>query len=354
MKDFYVIKDGKRLRCGYTTGSCAAAAAKAAAIGLVTGEIPSYIEIETPAGIDLRLKVEKPRLDNDFSECCIIKDAGDDPDATDGIEIFARVSKRTDTTINIDGGTGIGRITHDCCFGKEGQAAINRVPLKMIEKEVSKVTRDGLNIIIHAPMGVEIGKKTFNSNIGIEGGISIIGTKGIVEPMSEDALKQSIYIEVDAIYDRGVREIILYPGNYGEEFSKKIGIKGFGVKISNYIGDVIQYCYNKGFEKITLVGNIGKLCKLSIGVFNTHSRVCDGRIEAFVYYLALVGAPIEIIKTINKALTAEEALKLLMDTEYRAVIDDMKQGCIRNIRKYIKDEEFNIEVIMFSMNHGLL
>lgn len=354
MKELYVIKDGKRLRCGYTTGSCAAAAAKAAVIGLVSGIIPEYVEIETPAGIDLRLKVEKPVVEGEYTSCCIVKDAGDDPDATDGIEIFARASRRKDNIIVIDGGFGIGRITHDCCFGKKGEAAINRVPKKMIEKEVRKEADGGYDILIYAPLGEEIGKKTFNANIGIEGGISIIGTKGIVEPMSEDALKESIYIEVDALYESGIRDLILYPGNYGEEFSKKIGITEPGVKISNYVGDIIQYCYNKGFGKITLIGNIGKLCKVSIGIFNTHSRVCDGRIEAFIYYLALAEAPFEIINRIKNALTAEEALKIIIEEGNQSIIEAMKRGCIENIRKYVKDEGFNIEIIMYSMNYGLL
>lgn len=354
MKDFYVIKDGKKLRCGYTTGSCAAAAAKAAVIGLTQGFIPEYVDIETPSGIDLRLKVEKPVRENNYSSCCIVKDAGDDPDSTDGIEIFARVSRREDEGISIDGGQGIGRVTHDCCFGKKGEAAINKVPRKMIEKEVRKAAAGGFDILIYAPLGEEIGRKTFNPNIGVEGGISIIGTKGIVEPMSEEALKQSIYIEIDSIYDSGLRDLILYPGNYGEEFSRKIGVDGRGVKISNYIGDVIQYCYNKGFNKVSLIGNIGKLCKVSIGIFNTHSRVCDGRIEAFIYYLAIAGAEYEIIEKVQKALTAEEALKMIMEDGYKSIIKDMKSGCIKNIRKYVKDESFNIDLIMYSMNFGLL
>jgi cobalt-precorrin-5B (C1)-methyltransferase len=352
--DLYVVKEGKQLRCGYTTGSCAAAAAKAASIGLFSGIIPDYIDINTPAGIDLKLKVDNPVLEEDCASCCIVKDAGDDPDATDGIEIYARVSKRNDNGIVIEGGEGIGRITKEGFWGKVGEAAINPVPRKMIHSEVLKVADSGVDVLIYAPMGVEIGRKTFNSNIGIVGGISIIGTKGIVEPMSEEALKKSIYLEIDSIFDSGDRNIVLYPGNYGEKAKEEHKIEGQGVKISNFIGDTILYCYHKGFKKVTLVGHIGKLCKLSIGAFNTHSKVCDVRIEAFIYYLALAGAPSELLTKVNNAITSEEALKLIIDSGFDCVIKNMRSGCIERAKRYVKNKEFDIDVIMYSMEFGIL
>ena len=197
--DLHVIKDGKNLRCGYTTGSCATAAAKAAVTMLETGEKIKYIEIETPAGVDLKLPIEDIEISDTFVICSVVKDAGDDPDVTDGIKIFAKVEMRDDGDIRIDGGIGIGRITSKSFFGEVGQAAINEVPRQMIEKEIRKVSKKGYNVTIFAPLGEIIAKKTFNKNIGIEGGISIIGTKGIVYPMSEDALLKTIYMEVETI-----------------------------------------------------------------------------------------------------------------------------------------------------------
>jgi cobalt-precorrin-5B (C1)-methyltransferase len=352
--DMFVIKEGKRMRCGYTTGSCAAAAAKAAALGLVEGAIPEFIEIDTPSGVVLRLKVEKPYMDEGAASCCIVKDAGDDPDVTDGIEIYAKVNKRSDSQVVIDGGEGIGRITRKGFWGEVGEAAINPVPRSMILNEVRKVTDEGIDVLIYSPQGTQIGKKTFNENIGIQGGISIIGTSGIVEPMSDEALKKSIYIEIDAAYEREKDEIILYPGNYAERFLESTGMQGERVKISNYIGDVILYCYNKGFSKVTLVGNIGKLCKLSIGIFNTHSKVCDGRIESFVYYLAITNSPYELIQEVTHSLTAEEALKIILDKDYKHVIEEMKRGCCKKVRDYVKDEDFDIDVVIYSMEYGLL
>lgn len=356
MNDNYIIKYGKSLRCGYTTGSCAAGAAKAAAIMLISGEKLEEISIDTPAGIVLTLNLLNINIEEGNASCCIIKDAGDDPDSTDKIEIYARVSKRDDFKIVIDGGEGIGLITRSGFWGKNGTAAINPVPRKMIADELSKVSNCGFNVLIYAPMGREIAKKTFNSNLGIIDGISIIGTKGIVEPMSEDALKRSIYIEIDDAYDRGMSEIVLFLGNYGENVVENLNLHGSKIKISNFIGDMLLYSKNKGFEKITLVGHIGKLCKLSIGAFNTHSKICDVRIEAFVYYLALNGAPLSLINCVNECKTSEEALKIIIDHNYPIVINNMVDGCIDRIKRYIKDgnNECCIDVIMYSMDYGIL
>jgi len=354
MLDLYVIKEGKRLRCGYTTGSCAAAAAKAAAIMLETGKVLQFVEIDTPANIPLKLEVHNPSIDPEKASCAIVKDAGDDPDNTDGIEIYAEVRKRQDGQVHIHGGTGIGRIVRKGLFGTVGQAAINPVPLQMIEKEVRAVSDKGYDVTIYAPQGEVIAKKTFNANIGIEGGISIIGTKGIVYPMSEEALIKTIYMEMDMVEQKhGLSNIILVPGNYGEKISDTLGLSEARVKISNYIGDSLLYAYNKGFQSMTLIGHIGKFSKLSIGVFNTHSKVCDGRMEAFIYYLALMGAPRQLIEEVNGAVTAEEGLHICIDAGYGEVIKKMEQGAEQKIRKYIKDENYPVKVIIYSMERGV-
>lgn len=352
--DLYVIKDGKKLRCGYTTGSCAAAASKASTIGITTGEIPDYIEINTPAGVVLNLKVENKELTEAYGICSITKDSGDDPDSTDGIEIFSKVSLREDDKVVIKGGKGVGTITRDGFWGKVGESAINPVPRKMIFEEVQNVTDKGLNVEIIVPKGEEIAKKTYNSNIGIVDGISIIGTKGIVEPMSEEAFKKSIYIEIDSIKNRGEHEIVLYLGNHGEKIYSEMNSGISGVKISNFIGDSISYCYNNGFNSVILVGHIGKLCKLSMGAFNTHSKICDMRIESFIYYLSLLNAPNEIIMKVNECLTSEEALKIIIENNYKKIIENMIIGCEYRIRRYLKDDDFDIKVVMYSMDYGIL
>lgn len=352
--DLYVIKDGKKLRCGYTTGSCATAASKASAVGIITGIIPDLIEIDTPAGITLNLEVENKELTHDYAICSITKDSGDDPDSTDGIEIFSKVSLRDDSEVVIKGGNGVGTITRDGFWGKSGEAAINPVPRKTIEKEVKNVTDKGVNIEIFVPKGEEIAKKTYNSNIGIINGISIIGTKGIVEPMSEEAFKKSIYIEIDSIKNRGKTDIVLYLGNHGEKVYNDMKNDIDGVKISNFIGDSISYCYNNGFKSVVLVGHIGKLCKLSMGVFNTHSKICDMRIESFVYYLAMRQAPMHVIDEVNLCITSEEALKVIIDSGYKCILKDMVDGSEVRIKRYVKDEDFDIKVVMYSMDLGIL
>jgi cobalt-precorrin-5B (C1)-methyltransferase len=354
MHDLYVIKDGKKLRCGYTTGSCAAAAAKAAAHMLITGEVVETIEIDTPAGIKLKLNVCKPKLSEGYASCCIVKDAGDDPDVTDNMEIFARLSKREDGVINISGGEGIGVITRKGFWGEVGQAAINPVPRKMIAEEIAKISDCGFDVSIYAPAGVETAKRTFNANIGIKGGISIIGTSGIVEPMSDEALKKTIYLEIDAALESGTEQIVLFPGNYGENVVNSLELSGAKIKVSNFIGDALMYINEKKLTNITLVGHIGKLCKLSIGAFNTHSKLCDVRIEAFVYYLALRGASRELLSVVNSCVTSEEAVKILQENSCHEIFDDMAKGCEDRIRRYLKNEALNIKVIMYSMDYGIL
>lgn len=352
--DLYIIKEGKNLRCGYTTGSCATAAAKAAVIMLETSKKIKYVEIDTPANIRLRLEVYDPVIDKGFASCAIIKDGGDDPDTTDGMKIYAKVNKREDNKIAIDGGVGIGRITRKGLFGQVGQAAINPVPRAMIEKEVKEIGKSGYDVLIYAPEGEIIGKKTFNSGIGIEGGISIIGTKGIVYPMSEEALLKTIYMEIDMIEQKyGKDSIALVPGNYGEKIAEEIGIKEPRVKVSNFIGDSLLYIYNKGFKSVTLVGHIGKFAKLSIGVFNTHSKVSDGRMEAFIYYLALMDAPKELLAKINEAITAEEGLNICIEAGYGHILKAMEKGAEDRIRKYLKDEDYKVRVIIYSMERGV-
>lgn len=353
--DMYVIKDGRWLRCGYTTGSCATGAAKAAVYMLETGKIPKYIEIDTPAKVRLKLEITNPKIDVDKASCSIIKDGGDDPDVTDGMEIYAQVERRKDKKIVIDGGVGIGRIARKGLFGKVGEAAINPVPRQMIKKEIRKVSQKGYNVLIYAPKGEEVAKKTHNENVGIVGGISIIGTKGIVYPMSQEALIKTIYMEVDAIEEKyGKDNIILVPGNYGEKLAKSLSLKGGLVKVSNFIGDSILYIYNKGFKSMTLVGHVGKFAKLSIGIFNSHSNVSDARMEAFVYYLALKGAPLHLLKKINSCITAEEALNICIDAGYENIIKDMENGAEKRIKKYLKDEDYPVKVIIYSMERGVL
>ncbi len=354
MKNLFIYHKGKRLRCGYTTGTCAAAAAKASAYMLLHQRLLEEIEITTPGEVTLQLELNRANYSEHSAASSIIKDAGDDHDSTDGIEIVADVSKRTDGEINILGGVGIGTFTKPGFWGEVGEPAINPVPKEMIHTAVSSVSDCGWDITISAPQGEEIARKTLNKKLGIEGGISIIGTKGIVEPMSVEALKQTIYLEIDAIHKDSPGEILLFLGNYGQNVAKELKLEAPSVKISNFIGDAVLYCKNLDFQKVTLIGHIGKLCKLSIGAFYTHSSACDLRMEAFVYYLALAGASNDLIHSIAKCTDTEEALDLLEKNGHQNIVTEMRQGCIDRIREYVKDPDFNIDVLIYSMKRGLL
>lgn len=344
-----VFKEGKILRRGYTTGSCAAAATAAALEGFLNGAIPSSVMLELPGGECHEFSVVLPELSERAAMCGVVKDGGDDFDVTHGIIICSRVSMRTDDLVVISGGEGVGKITRDGFWGKAGDAAINPMPKKMITDEIRKRTGAGADVVISAPGGKEIALKTFNSQIGIVDGISILGTTGRVEPMSEEAFKKIIYLELDLIAERGETEVIFYPGNYGESRMGRFKPGTASVKISNFIGESFLYAVYKGFTKITLIGNIGKLCKLSIGIFNTHSRIADGRIESFVYHLVAMGANRNFLTQIEECTDSEAALSLCRGNGYGEVLHKMEKSCVDKLQRYIRKSGVVINVICYSM-----
>ncbi|MDO5028558.1 MAG: cobalt-precorrin-5B (C(1))-methyltransferase CbiD [Bacillota bacterium] len=355
--ELYINKDGEKLRCGYTTGSTATGAAKAAAIMLLTQKELSFVKIHTPAAIDLDLEVESAEIRPDYAIASVKKDSGDDPDATKEVEIFAKVSLRNDGEIFITGGPGVGKITQKGIYGDIGDYAINPAPRRMIEEELTDLGEDtGFNVEIFIPQGEEIAKKTFNANIGIKGGISIIGTKGIVYPMSEEAFLKSIYMEIDSIkLNSGTdQRLMLTPGNYGEEYAKKLDPNLKVVQVSNYVGKCLKYAYSIGFRNFFLLGHIGKFSKLALGAFNTHNEVVDLRMEAFVYYLALRGVDSDHLLKINSFLTAEEASKYIDQKGLDFVYGDMEAGAEVRIKKYLKDDQVQVKVKMYSMTRGIL
>ena len=292
----FIEKDGKKLRYGYTTGSCAAAAAKAAAWMLLTGKRKNTISLVTPKGIPLSLQVEDIRMEEDFVSCAIRKDSGDDPDVTNGTLVYARVSRRGTPEIAIDGGFGVGRVTKKGLDQPVGNAAINSVPRKMIRENLEEVLSltdadCGLDVLISVPDGERLAKQTFNPRLGIVGGISVLGTTGIVEPMSEKALVDTIRVELNQRRAGGADYVLLTPGNYGCDFIRAgLNLRPeWAVQTSNFIGQSLDICRELGFRGALLVGHIGKLVKVGGGMMNTHSKYGDCRMEILAAHAGKAG-----------------------------------------------------------------
>ena len=351
----YVEKDGKRLRRGFTTGSCAAAAATAAAQMLMTGEIVEMVQIQTPGGplynaqiLDAEIleKAGPSGRTRTSCRCVVLKDGGDDPDITTGTRIVAEVSRSDEPGITIDGGAGIGRVTKLGLDQPVGQAAINRVPRQMIAENVGKILREwqnlrnapqGLHVVISAPDGETIAEKTFNPKLGIVGGISILGTTGIVEPMSDRAIVETIRAQMRVQKAQGRRYVIAAPGNYGLAFlQEQYGLERNGqerinreqngqenareaaettvVQISNFVGEAVEMAADLGFEGFLLAGHIGKLVKVAGGAPNTHSKYGDRRMET-LWEMAAVFCPEEdresLRKEILECVMTDAALEVL-------------------------------------------
>lgn len=313
----YITKGGKTMRCGYTTGSCAAGAARAATEMLLTGAPVEAVELLTPKGIRLTLEILNGEIGPDFARCAVRKDSGDDPDITNGILIYAE-ARRVPEGIVIDGGEGVGRVTKAGLDQPVGAAAINSVPRRMIAEQVEAACAKcgyagGIAITISIPEGEALARKTFNPRIGIQGGLSVIGTTGIVEPMSNAALVDTIRLELSVLSAGGAKGVLLCPGNYGEVFAREVlGLSmRRQVSTSNFIGDAIEAAVSYGFERILLVGHIGKLVKLGINLSNTHSACGDGRMETLIACALEAGGDLPLLRRILSCVTTDAALEAL-------------------------------------------
>lgn len=370
----YIWKDNKQLRCGYTTGSCAAAASKAATRMLFLKEAVDQIELMTPKGILLKLRVEDIQMGENQVSCAIRKDAGDDPDVTDGILIYATVSFSDTIGIHLDAGQGVGRVTKKGLEQDVGSAAINVVPRKMIhdgvmeeiETFVDKDEKIGIKVIISVPEGEEKAKRTFNPRLGIIGGISILGTSGIVVPMSEEALIASIRTEMKMHVANDEKYLVISLGNYGEAFSTmqyNIGSDQI-IKCSNFVGETVDMAVELGFKGILFISHIGKFVKVAAGIMNTHSKNADARMEILASHAALNGASIETVKAILNCITTDEALDVLdeqgietQELEKPKLKTLVVESLLDKISYYIKKRTYDkleIGVVLFTNKHGFL
>ena len=357
----FIEKEGKKLRFGYTTGSCAAAAAKAAAWMLLTGQKKEEISLITPKGVALTLPVLDIAVEPDRVSCAIRKDSGDDPDVTNGTLIYAEVTAKEETGIAIDGGFGVGRVTKKGLDQPVGNAAINSVPRQMIRenlKEILTLTdqKCGLNVVISVPEGEKLAKQTFNPRLGIVGGISILGTTGIVEPMSEKALVDTIRVELKQRRANGDEYVLLTPGNYGCDFIRA-GLAlnpEQAVQTSNFIGQTLDICRELGFRGALLVGHIGKLVKIAGGMMNTHSKYGDCRMEILAAHAGIAGLSPEKIGEILQCVACDDALRILRDAGcFEKTLTGLTERILFHLH-HRAGEDMEVGTILFSKEYGLL
>jgi len=362
MMDSFITKDGKKLRRGYTTGSCAAAASKAAAIMLLGGELLETVYLMTPRGIGLTLAVHEIERKENSVSCGIIKDSGDDLDVTNGMTVYSLVEKTDEPhEIRIDGGEGIGRVTKPGLDQPVGNAAINSTPRRMITEELRQVCEDygytgGLNVTISAPAGVEIAKKTFNPRLGIVGGLSILGTTGIVEPMSDEAVVETIRIELSMRAASGKTVVLFTPGNYGADYIKnELYIDPeIAVTTSNFIGDAFALAAEFGFKGALLVGHIGKLIKVAGGMFNTHSRYGDCRMEIFASHAGMCGASADVVRRIMDSAMTDDMLAILEEAGLRQTVMDSIMNRMHFHLNHRPIGNMTVGAATFSNVHGIL
>ncbi len=372
--EYYYRKGTKNLRCGYTTGTCAALASAAATELLLTGKAPGTVSLMTGKGIPVEVLVEKCGADDNSAWAAIPKDAGDDADVTDGLDIVATVQKQKGSEsgqvrVTIDGGKGVGRVTKPGLDQPVGAAAINSGPRTMIEEEVRKVCEEcgysgGIHVKISVPEGEEAAKRTFNANLGIEGGISILGTTGIVEPMSEQALVDTIEVTLRQIAAES-KKVIMTPGNYGNTYIKEQQLDQLGVpvlNISNFLGESLDMASAEKMEEVLLVAHVGKLSKVAAGIMNTHSRYADGRNEVFAAHAGKCGASPEVIGSIMNAATTDACIDILdgvkgSGEQGNSFRDEVMESILDAVQKKLDHRAagaYRIGAVMFSNVYGTL
>ncbi len=349
-----VSVDGKLLRRGFTTGTTAAAAAKGAYILLSTGEVPDIVDVKLFSGKILKIMTDTCSYDPDSKTaiCSVRKYSGDDIDVTNQIEIVAKVSYSSKAGMNLTAGEGVGIITRNGLQLDINEPAINPKPRELILSQFENKGEDlKLNIEISVPKGKEVAEKTFNPRLGIVGGISILGTTGIVEPMSEDAFKRSL---LEELRQKKSQTLCFTFGNMGEKNLIAMGITEDKICIcSNFIGYMLREATALGVKKVILSGHIGKMVKLAGGIFNTHSHVADAKNEIIAANLALLGAPKELIEKVMNCITAEESISAIRDYGYEEVFDILAQKSALKSKGHTYNE-ISVETMMFDLKGNLI
>ncbi len=346
-------KRGKALREGFSTGAVAAAAAKAAAAALVTGVQQTEVTIALPIGRRATFAVNACEVENGLARCSVIKDAGDDPDCTHGAEIFSEVRLRTEPSVSIDGGEGVARVTKGGLGIDVGLPSITRVPRRMISESVTEALtegghRGGADVVIFVPRGLEMAKKTLNHRYGLVGGISILGTSGIVKPYSTAAYKVSIVNAIDVAVASGLSEVVITTGGKSEEYAQRtwssLPETAF-VEMGDWVGFTLTYCKKRHVAKVNIAGMIGKLSKVADGEFYTHARQAAVNLEGLAAIAESLGAPSDVADKIRQGNTAREAQEIALAHGVAGFFDRVAEKVSRNSRAYAQDA-FSVETVL--------
>jgi len=354
-----VIELARFLKYGITTGATAAAAAKAAVIAALTAPVVCVV-IPTPIGLRFEVAVKScQKVSEGVAEAVVVKDAGQDIDATDKMEIVASVRIiDDDERIVVTSGVGVGVVTKPGLQVPVGEGAINPVPKMMIIEAVREVLPQGkgVEIIISAPDGANIAKKTTNAKLGVKGGVSILGTTGVVKPLSLEACRRSLVPQIDVALAHGFKRLVFVPGNIGEKISKDffhIPEEAI-IQTGDFVGYMIDKAVEKGVEEIIFIGHSGKLVKLAANIFNTHHKVGDARNEVIASYAGAVGVSSHVINQLLVANTSDEASKILLNTGF---LEETYDRIAMRVNQRISDRVDNklrISVVIVAMDGKVL
>lgn len=303
----------KVLRSGITTGTCAAAATKAAVLAW-QGRTPAAVEVASPQGKVITVPIAACNVIPGGAIASVVKDAGDDPDITNGVTITVAVEVNASTEIVIKAGPGVGTVTKPGLAVPAGQPAVNPGPRKMIMQAIGDVLPEahGAVVTISIPDGERLASRTLNPVLGITGGLSIIGTTGIVEPMSEEAFKNSLTPQISVVKALGYDEIVFAPGKIGQDIAIGYSLPAdVIVQTSNFIGHMLENAVHQGIRRVLLFGHLGKIVKIAAGIFHTHNRVADARMETLAAYAASAGAPQQAVREILDCITTEAAMPVI-------------------------------------------
>ena len=346
------------LRYGNTTGACAAAAAKAALMALLDHPV-DRVGVPSPIGVRFEILVkESKRLNENTGVAIVVKDAGDDIDATDKLEISATVKLTDDGKVTIRSGRGIGIVTKPGLPMPIGESAINPTPRRMIEESVKEVlpAGKGAEVTLNIPEGEKVAAKTLNSKLGIVGGLSVLGTTGIVKPLSMEACRRSLVPQIDVALSAGYERLFFVPGNIGERITKRLfkPPEDAIVQTGDFVGYMLDKAKEKGVKEIMFLGHPGKLTKVAAGIFNTHHKVADARNEVVAAYAGAAGADASVINRILQSNTTEEAITVLKQANLVAqVFDRIADRVSQRVSERV-EHKIKISVILVSLDGEVL